>query len=361
MPARRSKVRICAAPVVLAAALTVSGCSSSGDGGGGGGFASLPLADQWQRFQAGNPTLDMTPAEVAEAWRAAVRRSTHFVDLGPESATRAADPAPEPRPAPEPPATPVRVEAFPNAPSSRDLQPRPGSSRSFAPVLEHHGIPVAEFKHRFTETTTLEIDRAQTPDDDATTTLVHELGYGGWLDHGEFRVTLSASCALGAPRCSETDPDFAFARATGHMAGRPAGTAPAGVGSATWTGVMVAMAAPAWSEAPTSADDPAPPVAAPDGPPGVWLGDARITIDDLAAPVADVAFTGIHDVTAGTRRDDLRWEDLRIQDDGLFGGRTGAPDGNEYIAGMFTGARHQEVGGHFERDGIAGAFGAKRQ
>ena len=34
---------------------------------------------------------------------------------------------------------------------------------------------------------------------------------------------------------------------------------------------------------------------------------------------------------------------------------------DEYIAGMFTGPRHQEVGGEFRRDGIEGGFGAKRQ
>lgn len=44
-------------------------------------------------------------------------------------------------------------------------------------------------------------------------------------------------------------------------------------------------------------------------------------------------------------------------ENGLFGG--GDPD--EYIAGMFTGPRHQEVGGEFRRDGIEGGFGAKRQ
>ena len=57
----------------------------------------------------------------------------------------------------------------------------------------------------------------------------------------------------------------------------------------------------------------------------------------------------------------MSWENLRIQDDGLFGGLAGERDGNEYIAGMFTGPRHQEVGGEFRRNGIVGAFGAKRQ
>ena len=36
-------------------------------------------------------------------------------------------------------------------------------------------------------------------------------------------------------------------------------------------------------------------------------------------------------------------------------------DGDDCNAGMFTGSRHHEIGGRFQRDGIAGAFGAKRR
>ena len=93
-----------------------------------------------------------------------------------------------------------------------------------------------------------------------------------------------------------------------------------------------------------------------EGQPDVFLGDARIEIDDLSAADVDVSFTNIHNVTDGTRKRDMSWEDLSVED-GLFG------EGNsdEYIAGMFTGPRHQEVGGEFWRDGIAGGFGAKRR
>ena len=51
----------------------------------------------------------------------------------------------------------------------------------------------------------------------------------------------------------------------------------------------------------------------------------------------------------------MSWEGLSVED-GLFG----RGDEKEYIAGMFTGPRHQEVGGEFRRDGIEGGFGAKR-
>ena len=71
--------------------------------------------------------------------------------------------------------------------------------------------------------------------------------------------------------------------------------------------------------------------------PDVFLGDARITIDDLTAPDVDVSFTNIYNVTEGTPHDEMSWEHLRVQDGGLFGGLTGRRDGNEYLAGMFTG------------------------
>ena len=74
--------------------------------------------------------------------------------------------------------------------------------------------------------------------------------------------------------------------------------------------------------------------------PDVYLGDARIVIDDLAAPNVDVSFTKIHNVTDGTRHHDMVWADLSVQD-GLFGeGNSvwlpGEGDPDEYIAGMFT-------------------------
>ena len=92
------------------------------------------------------------------------------------------------------------------------------------------------------------------------------------------------------------------------------------------------------------------------GQPDVFLGDAHITIDDLAAPDVDVSLVNLYNVTEGARHRDITWEGLRVED-GLFG--EGTSEG--YITGMFTGRRHEEVGGSFERDGIAGAFGAKRQ
>ena len=132
------------------------------------------------------------------------------------------------------------------------------------------------------------------------------------------------------------------------MTGGYSETTPTGVGLATWTGVVVGMESGERGTATASAVR--------SGQPDVFLGDAQITIDDLAAPDVDVSFINLYNVTEGTWHRDIAWEGLRVED-GLFG------DGNSegYITGMFTGPRHQEVGGSFKRDGIAGAFGAKRQ
>ena len=133
------------------------------------------------------------------------------------------------------------------------------------------------------------------------------------------------------------------------MDGRYSGTTPTGTGSATWTGVMVGMADLASTALRRARPD-------------VLLGDATITIDDLADPDVDVLFTNIHNVTEATRQHDMSWEDLPLEN-GLFGEFSRKSDGEhyDYLVGMFTGPGQQEVGGKFLRDGITGGFGARRQ
>ena len=344
MHSRRLKVVFCSAAV----AISVSGCGANRDGNG------LSLVEKWQRSADGNPTLRMTGAQVSKTWTAAARKSTHYVALGPESVGRGADPAStDPAPDDQMDAD-VRVEAVP-CPDVCEIDRLAGTSIwAFAPVLVHDGIPVAELKVRRTHTVTLEENGERVPEDEITTTLVDVLSYGGWLDNTDFRVSLSRSCVVGVAGCSETDPEFAVSHVQGFAAGAYSGKTPTGTGPATWTGVMVGM------DSPESGSDEAS-VLLGSGQPDVFLGDARITIDDLADPDADVFFTGIHNVTEGTSHDDMSWENLGVQDDGLFGKRAAESVGNDYIAGMFTGSRHQEVGGHFRRDGIAGTFGAKRR
>ena len=313
---------------VAALALSLSGC-----GGGGGGGNEMPLLEKWQRFESGSPTLRMTSAQVSEAWRSAARRSTDTLTYHYE--------------APVDGDLQLVVDDDPCEPGDCDLEwaLQPGNTVAFAPVLEHNDVPVAKGEGRGSFT------------DEDGTFLFDFLGYGGWLDHTQFNVSFIRICIAGAPGCSGTDPDYEFAGTTAFVAGNDSGTPPTGMGSATWTGVMVGMESPAPGSAAASA-------LLGGGRPDVFLGEAGITIDDLSNPDVDVSFTDIHNVTEGTRRRDMTWENLHLQDDGLFGGITGMRAGNheyEYIAGMFTGPGHQEVGGEFLRDGIAGSFGAKRR
>ena len=181
------------------------------------------------------------------------------------------------------------------------------------------------------------------------------LSYGGWLEYTSFRVDFDRECKVGGVKCSGAIPNsYWHPHITGTITGRYSESTPAGVGSATWTGVMVGMARAYAFDAP---------VAQPD----VYLGDARITIDNLAAPDVNVSFTNIHNVTDGTRHPDMTWKNLRVRN-GVFGRdpRYNVYDrhrefGMDYILGMFNGPQHQEVGGEFESGVIAGAFGAKRQ
>ena len=343
MSSRRLTIVFCAAAVALA----LSACGGGGTVSTGvpnGDDHGISLPDNWQRFKDGNPTLRMTNAQVSEAWRSAARKSTHRVILaGPVSAGKAPGPV-----------TPVTYPSFPAdadacSRGSCGFDPRPDSTWAFAPVLEHSDVPVARFNGRFTRTLTLEPERGT---DYTQTDLFDSLTFGGWLDHTHFKVTVTRWCAVGEPGCAgldDPDPVYAGGRVLGYMAGSYSGTAPAGVGSAAWTGVMVGM-------------EDLDTVSLRRERPDVFLGDARIVIDDLAVPDVDVSFTNIHNVTEGTRHRDVRWEDLRIEK-GLFGSvsRESGGERYDYLVGMFTGPGHQEVGGEFRGDGIAGAFGAKRQ
>ena len=77
---------------------------------------------------------------------------------------------------------------------------------------------------------------------------------------------------------------------------------------------------------------------------------SRVTAD-LAAASLDLAFTNIAD-TFGVLSNDMRWQGVSMEN-GSFQ-TTG-------LDGRFYGPNHEEAGGVFERDGIAGAFSLARQ
>ena len=322
-----------------------TGGGNTDQNGGTGGATELSLLEKWQRYENGNPTLDMTPEQALEAVRAVYERTTHSVEsMGASS-----------------PDGSLTVRPF------VILKEPDGIFEEVegVPVMEHNGIPVGEFRVRFVTPPDVDHDGQAIP-----SYLTDVWGYIGWLEYTYFSVASSHLCTAGAPGCSGMHPEYeAWGGSDGSAYGRLySGTKPAGTGPATWTGVMFGMERPG--------HDILDPAAWPwpHRQPDVFLGDAQIRIDDLAAPTvpgpgqdpgelmnADVSFTNIWNVTDQTPQTDMTWENLAVAD-GLFG--SGSFEGTymcEYIVGMFNGPGHQEVGGHFWRDGIKGAFGASRQ
>ncbi|MCY4003422.1 MAG: hypothetical protein OXF33_06935 [Rhodospirillales bacterium] len=145
---------------MAALAMALAGCGGSGTvamGAFDGDGSELTLLEQWQRFEDGAPTLRMTDAQVSEAWQSAARKSTHrVIRAGPASVGNDPGSADTVETCS---AFPVAAEAC--SPSDCDLEPPPDSTWAFAPVLEHNGVPVAEFRSRFTDTSTLESKRGK--------------------------------------------------------------------------------------------------------------------------------------------------------------------------------------------------------
>ena len=282
---------------------------------GCGGGDEMSLAKKWQLFTEGNPTLDLSGEQALNDLTAVLERTTHSIEFGASIDGPAVVAVPEPA-------------------------ERPADWKvAVTPVMEHNGIPVAEVRMRLTFS----------PLDAGQTFLADVLSYDGWLEDTHWGVAVSRLCLVDRPDCSGDSPKHQFASVSGSVDGRYSGSNPAGPGSATWTGVMIGMESPEQGTAEAAA--------LLRERPDVFLGDARIEIDDLDAPDVDVSFTNIRNVTAGTRRPAMTWENLRVVD-GLFGSYAGE---RNRILGMFNGSLHQETGGEFEREGIAGAFGAQRR
>ena len=174
--------------------------------------------------------------------------------------------------------------------------------------------------------------------------------FGAWMDHGFFLVetfTMQGDAGLGHYRTTW----FGDASHAGPL------TAPGD--TATWSGVM--------SGVETS----------PSGGPGAFVhGDSSITVSGLAAGVevaVEVEFTNIVNEDTGAGIGDMVWRELPLQGrefgtdgilfndgsgyfrDGSFGA---AAEGSLY--GRLYGPGHEEVGGLFHRDAIAGAFAGRR-
>ena len=173
--------------------------------------------------------------------------------------------------------------------------------------------------------------------------------FGAWMDHGFFLVETFAMQGGADARYHTTW--FGDARHAGPL------TSPGD--TATWSGVMSGVEA-----APSSGS-------------GAFVhGDSAVTVSGLAAGVGisvDVAFTDIVNEDTGAGIGDMVWRGLPLQGRAFGTGDILFNDGAGYfrdgsfgvagqgsIYGRLYGPGHEEVGGLFHRDGIAGAFAGKR-
>lgn len=153
--------------------------------------------------------------------------------------------------------------------------------------------------------------------------------YGGWMKHSFFAVQSNLYT-------DPADPNEGYTRVISYAVGNAPGTNPAVEGSARWRGLMVG-----YGVGPTERGK-------------AFRGDATISVElGESGMQAGVAFTGIVDFETGAMREAMAWDGMTVHN-GAFGSDTAADD---KISGMFFGPDHEEVGGIFERDGIAGAFG----
>ena len=173
--------------------------------------------------------------------------------------------------------------------------------------------------------------------------------FGAWMDHGFFLVeTFAMQGDVGSSHYHSTW--FGDASHSGPLTSQS--------DTATWSGVMSGVEASLSS-----------------GPGAFVHGDSAVTVSGLAAGAGvsvDVAFTNIVNEDTGAGIGDMVWRGLPLQgrefgtDNVLFNDGSGyfrdgsfgaAAQGSIY--GRLYGPGHEEVGGLFHRDGIAGAFAGK--
>ena len=153
---------------------------------------------------------------------------------------------------------------------------------------------------------------------------------GGWLDYSAFAVDVHSVVNDSGGDLRDT----VFSGA--YSLGDATGTTPA-FGNATWTGTMVG------GDTSLTANRG-----------NRIIGDATLRFD-LPQSTIDVTFTNIRDIDAGRLHGPITWQNIPVTSGSFSTGFIG-----HSIDGRFYGRNHEEVGGVFERNQIAGAFGAKR-
>ncbi len=156
---------------------------------------------------------------------------------------------------------------------------------------------------------------------------------GGWLEYSAFAVEVNSIVSGVFRGVDLRGTIFGLA----YSLGDATGTTPA-FGNATWTGTMVG------GDTSSTANRG-----------NRIMGDASLTFD-LSREDIDVAFTNIRDIDAGRQHRNIAWQNIPVTS-GSFASDISF---GTSIDGRFYGPNHEEVGGVFERNQIAGAFGAKR-
>lgn len=157
--------------------------------------------------------------------------------------------------------------------------------------------------------------------------------YGGWLEHSLFATRLTLFT-------DEAGPSRGASIVSSYSLGHSTGENPGAGGSARWEGLMLGRDMRASA-----------------GRGQAIRGDADVTIDFGAATLTvDVEFTEIVNIETGAVQNDMAWHGMAVEQGGFA--RRNAPDGT--ISGRFYGPGEEEVGGVFEHDGVAGAFGGRR-
>lgn len=170
---------------------------------------------------------------------------------------------------------------------------------------------------RFTES------RAAARQDDGTKLTFQS--YGGWFTGFAFGVEI-----LNVKESGTTTNRF-----TSFSFGKASGSNPSGTGRAEWTGSAVAIEA---------------------GNSRLWQGDVTVDIDNLSNPNVDVSVTNLrlhNEITSSPFS--ASWNDMTLTD-GVFQHSVGEVN----VWGSFYGDNHGEVGGTFDNNDFAGAFGAIR-
>ena len=192
------------------------------------------------------------------------------------------------------------------------------------PLFTRNGIDIGQVRLQFENVPSIGQNR-------------NVLAIGGILDHSFFGIGISGIYQIG---------QVSSARGNSFSFGSSPGTSPSStISSATWTGVMLGVDYSQVSQVSTSLDRLQP-----------LHGDARIVVEGLdTTPTVDVTFSNVRNLNTGTPNTLDGWVDIPLSN-GFF--RTGS--GTNKIEGTFYGSEHQEVGGHFEKGRIIGAFGGKR-